>query len=207
MLYRVGGGQKFQFLRYLICARSLGTSPAQTPRHQPRAILGPGIVASDAETLKSKYAQLPTSMLFVPIAIETFGAFGEEAAKFMSELGRRLTRTTQDSRPASFLFQRLSVTMQRGNAACVLGTIPVGCSFDSFSYDVMLLDRYSRLPRPLLSNVNRFNKCIVYKEREFSQFLVLYNRLKFVIIVVWFVFINSEHSSRNCHLKYIDPIS
>ena len=104
------------------------------PSHINRAILGPGVVASDAETLKTtKYAQLPTSMLFVPIAIETFGAFGEEAAKFMSELGRRLTRTTQDSRSASFLFQRLSVTMQRGNAACVLGTIPVGCSFDSFS--------------------------------------------------------------------------
>ena len=106
------------------------------PSYINRAILGPGIVASDAETLKSaKYAQLPTSMLFIPIAIETFGAFGEEAAKFMSELGRRLTRTTQDSRSASLLFQRLSVTiiMQRGNAACVLGTIPVGCSFDSFS--------------------------------------------------------------------------
>ena len=51
------------------------------------------------------YAQLPTSTLFVPIAIETIGAFGEaeEAAKFMSELGRRLTRTTQDSLSASFL--------------------------------------------------------------------------------------------------------
>ena len=104
------------------------------PSHINRAILEPGIVASDAEALKSaKYAQLPTSMLFVPIAIETFGAFGEEAAKFMSELGRRLTRKTQDSRSASFLFQRLSMTVQRGNAACVLGTIPEGCTFDSFS--------------------------------------------------------------------------
>ena len=61
------------------------------PSHINRAILGPGIVASDVEALKSaKYAQLPTSMLFVPIAIETFGAFGKEAAKFMSVLGRRL---------------------------------------------------------------------------------------------------------------------
>ena len=74
------------------------------PSHINRAILGPGIVASDAESLKSaKYAQPLTSMLFVPIAIETLDAFVEEAAKFMSELGRRLTGTsaTQDSPQAS----------------------------------------------------------------------------------------------------------
>ena len=73
-------------------------------------------------------------MLFVPIAVETFGAFGEEAAKFMSELHRSRTKydNTRHSRSASFLFQRLSVSMQRGNAACVLETIPVGCSFYSF---------------------------------------------------------------------------
>ena len=86
----------------------LGTSPAQTlqmaPSHINRASLGPGIVASDAETLKSaKYAQLPTSMFFVPIAIETFDAFVKESAEFMSELGRRLTGTsaTQDTPQAS----------------------------------------------------------------------------------------------------------
>ena len=51
----------------------LGTSPAHTlaPSHINHAILGPGNVVSDTETLKSaKYAQLPTSMLSVPIAIE-----------------------------------------------------------------------------------------------------------------------------------------
>ena len=73
-------------------------SDTLAPSHINRAILDLGIVASGAESLKSaKYVQLPTSMLFVPIAIETFGAFGEEAAIFMTELGRRLTRTTQDS--------------------------------------------------------------------------------------------------------------
>ena len=44
-----------------------------------------------------KYAHcLCTSMLFVQIAIESFGAFGEEAAEFMSELGRRLKLMTDD---------------------------------------------------------------------------------------------------------------
>ena len=47
-------------------------------------------------TEESQVCPTAYSMLFVPIAIEIFGAFGKEATKFMSELGRRLIRTTQD---------------------------------------------------------------------------------------------------------------
>ena len=114
----------------------LGTSPARTLWLQ---VISPVQFWSRNSCLRRRNIEVsqvrPIAYFdaFVPIAIETFCAFGEEAAKFMSELGRRLTKTTQDSRSASFLFQRLTVTKQRGNAACVLWTIPVGCSIDSFS--------------------------------------------------------------------------
>ena len=40
----------------------------------------------------------------------------------MSELGRRITQSTDDHRESAFLFKRLSVLIQRYNAVAVLGT-------------------------------------------------------------------------------------
>ena len=37
-------------------------------------------------------------------------------------LGRRITMSTSDARETSFLFQRISVTLQRLNAVCVSDT-------------------------------------------------------------------------------------
>ena len=63
--------------------------------------------------------------MFVPLAFETLGAWGVEAAAFVAELGRRMTAATGDPRedvvPPS---QRLSVTIQRGNAIACRGTMP-----------------------------------------------------------------------------------
>ena len=40
---------------------------------------------------------------------------------FLKDLGRRVAQTTEE-RSTTFLLQRLSVAVQRGNAASVLGT-------------------------------------------------------------------------------------
>ena len=61
---------------------------------------------------------------FVPIAIETFGVFGPEAASFFGELGRRIRAETGDPRSLQFLLQGISVAVQRSNAVAVLGTAP-----------------------------------------------------------------------------------
>jgi len=53
----------------------------------------------------------------MPVAVETLGALGEEAVAFFSDLGRRIAATTGEPRSsafAAFLFQRLSVAVQRG---------------------------------------------------------------------------------------------
>jgi len=88
--------------------------------HLDRAVSGPGAVATEAEARKrSKYSSLAATYYFVPVAVETLGALGQEAAQFISDLGRRITATTGQPRSVAFLFQRLSVAIQRGNAASV----------------------------------------------------------------------------------------
>ena len=56
------------------------------------------------------------------MAVESVGALGQDATEFLQELGGHIAATTGDPRSTQFLFQRLSVAIQRGNAACVLGT-------------------------------------------------------------------------------------
>jgi len=41
---------------------------------------------------------------------------------FLCELGRRITQCTDDHCESAFLFQRLSILIQRYNAVAVLGT-------------------------------------------------------------------------------------
>ena len=93
------------------------------PSHINTAINGPGNVATEAEGQKKlKYADLSSTYNFVPVAVETLGALGEDADDFVHELGRRITAVTGERRATEFLLQRLSVAIQRGNASAVLGT-------------------------------------------------------------------------------------
>ena len=97
------------------------------PSHLRSSANSPGSAATAAETRKSKkYADLATRYFFAPVAIETLGAMGDEAFYFLKELGRRVEKTTLDNREPAFLFQRISVAIQRCNAACVLATVPTG---------------------------------------------------------------------------------
>jgi len=64
-------------------------------------------------------------IIFQPVAIETLGPFNASALIFLSEMGRRLTSLSGDSRETSFLFQRLSMLIQRFNSALIT---------DSFSF-------------------------------------------------------------------------
>ena len=70
----------------------------------------------------SKYAGLPASHLFVPIAIETLGPINEAGHSFLTELGRRLSKISDDPRESLFLFQRISILIQRFNEVAFRGT-------------------------------------------------------------------------------------
>ncbi len=95
--------------------------------HLGKSVSGASETANEAELKKSrKYANLPQSYMFVPIAIETLGAWGSSAKKLISDLGNKIQKETGDPRSTSFLRQRISVGIQRGNAASVLGSSLLG---------------------------------------------------------------------------------
>jgi len=56
------------------------------------------------------------SYLFQPIAVENTGVLKSSAIDFLNALGRRISLFSDKERKSIFLFQRISITMQRFNA-------------------------------------------------------------------------------------------
>ena len=82
-----------------------------------------GAVADRAATLKiAKYSDIMQSHFFVPIAVESSGCWNLTALNLVKDLGKRIALVTGDVRESSFLLQRLSVALQRGNSVSILGT-------------------------------------------------------------------------------------
>ena len=77
------------------------------------------------ETQKStKYTELAENYLFVPIGVETFGSWGTEGLKLIKAIGKKVIEVTGEKRSTSFISQSISMAIMRGNANCVLGTVP-----------------------------------------------------------------------------------
>lgn len=86
-----------------------------------------GSAALAAEDKKNKdYAFLLDRFIFAPVAMETAGVFGSVGLKLIKKIGRRITNVTGERRATSFLIQRMSLAVQPGNVASVLGTLPPG---------------------------------------------------------------------------------
>jgi len=76
-----------------------------------------GAAAENAAVRKSdKYSNIPSSYIFQPIALETLGPINSSAVEILSEVGRRIAQVSGEPRATKFLFQRLSVTLQRFNS-------------------------------------------------------------------------------------------
>ena len=56
---------------------------------------------------------------FVPIALETLGAIAPCSLDFLTDVGQWLSAATGDSRETAFLFQRISVALQRFSAVLI----------------------------------------------------------------------------------------
>ena len=82
----------------------------------------------------SKYKCLANDCHFVPIGIETFGSWGSEGHKLMKSIGKKVFEATGEKRSTSYLFQRISMAIQRGNAVSVLGTTKPGEKLDEIFY-------------------------------------------------------------------------
>jgi hypothetical protein len=85
-----------------------------------------------ADRKELKYQPLAHTHTFTPIAFETLGPINSKGKDFLNDLGRRISACTRDMRETAFLFQRLSLTIQRFNAVCIIG---------SFCFDVAEMDK------------------------------------------------------------------
>ena len=103
------------------------------PSYSSNAASEVGAVAAMAEERKkAKYEHLDASHSFVPVAVETAGVFGPLTRAFLKDLGRRIALVTGEEKSYSYLVQRVSVAIQRGNAASVVGTMGQLGSFEEF---------------------------------------------------------------------------
>ena len=86
---------------------------------------------SGAELLASKklekYQDLEQRYIFCPVAVETMGPIDEESMNLLSAIGRHITEHTGEPRESQFLYQRLSIIIQRGNAASFKGSFFMPC--------------------------------------------------------------------------------
>ena len=108
--------------------RSLSCMGPHMPQHF-RCFIFPcqqytGWVSLAAEHSKNaKHADIIAGVDFVPFVIEMSGVCGEQALVLVTEVGRRMAEVSKEPRSTTFLRQRLSVAVERGNVACILGTL------------------------------------------------------------------------------------
>ena len=75
-----------------------------------------GKAAKEAESSKnSLYIDLVTEYEFIPVAMETFGSWGPSGLKFITEIGARIALATGEKKSKYYLFQAISMAVQRGN--------------------------------------------------------------------------------------------
>ena len=99
-------------------------SDSYAPSYITSAASEAGIVASQAEERKiRKYDHLDASLQFTPVAVETTGVFGPRTKSFFQELSRRIRSSTGEEKAYFYLSQRVSVAIQKGNSASIMGTI------------------------------------------------------------------------------------
>ena len=89
--------------------------------HVNESVVRTGSAANVAETVKrSKYRSLTDRYQFEAVVIETAGTYSKGTNNIVREIGRRLTEATGDQRETFWFMQRLSLAVQRGNAASIL---------------------------------------------------------------------------------------
>ena len=133
---------------------------------------------SCSQPCRHKYSQLSATHIFTPVAIETAGTWHHLAVELVQELGRQATIITGDSRETTYLFQQLSVALQKGNAVSFQNMFTAR---QSVSTGYLLFSLQYLVPAVLCS---RAIKIITYS--------VIVQRFKSVVIHDSFVAVNEE---------------
>jgi len=72
-----------------------------------------------------KYSNLASNFTFQPIAVENLGALSLSTLEFLGDLGHKLSSFSGEERASSFLFQRLSMSLQRFNSVLLYDTFVI----------------------------------------------------------------------------------
>ena len=110
------------------------------------SLCNPGTTATEAEARKieKNCELLDNAYIFTPVALEVQGSLGESSEIFITRLCKMLCRSHDDQRAGSFLKQRMSMALQIGKAACVLGTVSDRDAFEEISYIYIFLKKISK---------------------------------------------------------------
>ena len=94
-------------------------------RMENGSVANPGTAAEDAEELKTaKYnCLIDKGYIFQPLAFEIQGGVGPSTSSFLKILCKKLCVCNQENRAGSFFKQKLSLAIQAGNAASIVGTV------------------------------------------------------------------------------------
>lgn len=83
----------------------------------------------------AKYTEIKSRGLQLTVfGVETMGVWCQEGKDQIFEIGRKLIKKTDDKKAKHYLFQKLSLAVQRGNAASVLSALPSGESLEEIFY-------------------------------------------------------------------------
>ena len=89
-----------------------------------RAALEAGAAAEMAATRKEEKYDFGARYIFEPIAVEILGVFNASARHLLDDLGRKISENTGEARETSFLYQRISILVQRFNAVLLHDSLP-----------------------------------------------------------------------------------
>lgn len=107
------------------CADSLATS------NMSGLIKTPGMASERAAARKhSKYSLIKNNYHFVAVAVESFGPWSKEAVNLLNKIGSNMIRLTGESKVRHYLFQRVSLAIQKGNAISINASTPKGVALD-----------------------------------------------------------------------------
>ena len=81
-----------------------------------------GAADAAAERKSLKYVSITNTHIFVPVAIETLGLICSRGLSFLAKISNHLATISGDTRETSFLFQNVSVLIQRFNQIAFRGT-------------------------------------------------------------------------------------
>ena len=100
-------------------------SPSVAASHLSKGRQEGSSVATAKEAIKRQhYNDIPSCYILEVVNIETLGGIGDSSWAFLRTLGQRIQEQTGEKRSFAWLRQRLSIEVERGNAACILESVP-----------------------------------------------------------------------------------